>query len=160
MAKILLVEDENVINMAMQDRVERMGHTVCGIAATGQQAIEQAGSKQPDVIIMDITLKGKMDGIEAAGRIREQFGIPVIYLTAYGDEETRKRAGETNPVAYLVKTFEDVALKSAIEKAVRRGKERPPGDVRSPANDSNQITSGLRGSDDTERPTTCAETQR
>ena len=160
MAKVLLVEDENVINMVIQDRVEEMGHTVCGTAATGQQAIEQAGSKQPDVVIMDITLKGKMDGIEAASRIRERFGIPVIYLTAYGDEETRKRAEDTGPVAYLVKTFEDVGLQSAIEEAVRRGKERPPANVRSPVNDSKETTSGLRGGDDTVRPTTRVETQR
>lgn len=125
MARILLVEDENVINMVTQDRVEEMGHTVCGTAATGQDAVEQAAAKRPDVVIMDITLKGKMDGVETASHIRERFGIPVIYLTAYDDEETRKRAGATDPVAYLVKTFEDVELRSAIEKAIQKGSPQP-----------------------------------
>jgi CheY-like chemotaxis protein len=160
MAKILLVEDENVINMVIQDRIEGMGHAVCGTAATGQEAIEQAEAKQPDVVIMDITLKGKMDGIEAASRIRERFGIPVIYLTAYDDEETRKRAGATDPVAYLVKIFEDVDLQFAIEKALRKGKERPSGEARSLADDSPEIRSSQHVSDDTVRATRPAETQR
>jgi CheY-like chemotaxis protein len=159
-AKILLVEDENVINMVTQDRVEGMGHTVCGTAATGQEAIEQAGAKQPDVVIMDITLKGKMDGIEAASRIRERFGIPVIYLTAYDDEETRKRAGATDPVAYLVKIFEDVELQSAIEKALRKGKARPTGEPPTPADDSPGTCSSGHVSDDTVRATTRSETRR
>ena len=121
-AKILLVEDENVINMVTQDRVEGMGHTVCDTANTGQDAVEQAAAKKPDLVIMDITLKGKMDGIETAGRIRQLFDIPVIYLTAYDDKDTRRRAEATDPIAYLVKTFEDVELRSAIERAVQRGR--------------------------------------
>ena len=160
MAKILLVEDENVINMVTQDRVEGMGHAVCGMAATGQEAIEQAGAKQPDVVIMDITLKGKMDGIEAARRIRELFGIPVIYLTAYDDEETRKRAGTTNPVAYLLKIFEDVDLQSAIEKALRRGKELPPAEVPSPADDAPETRPSHHVSENNVRPAALPETRR
>lgn len=160
MAKILLVEDENVTNMVIQDRVEEMGHAVCGTAATGQEAIEQARAKQPDVVIMDITLKGKMDGIEAARQIREQFGIPVIYLTAYDDEETRKRAGATNPIAYLVKVFDDVDLQFAIEKALRKGKERPLGEAQKLADNSPDTHSCQHVSDDTVRATTVAETQR
>jgi CheY-like chemotaxis protein len=160
MAKILLVEDENVINMVMQNRVEGMGHAVCGTAATGQEAIEQAEAKQPDVVIMDITLKGKMDGIEAATRIQERFGFPVIYMTAYDDEETRKRAGATDPVAYLVKAVDDIDLQFAIEKALRKGKERPPGEALSPAEDSPEMHSRQHVSDDTVRATSPAETQR
>jgi CheY-like chemotaxis protein len=160
MAKILLVEDVKIISMVIQDRVEGMGHAVCGTAATGQEAIEQAEAKQPDVVIMDITLKGKMDGIEAASRIRERFGTPVIYLTAYDDEETRKRAMATDPVAYLVKVFEDVDLQFAIEKALQKGKERPPGEVPSPADASPEICPSQHVSEDTVRATTFAETQR
>jgi len=160
MAKILLVEDVKIISMVIQDRIEGMGHAVCGTAATGQEAIEQAEAKQPDVVIMDITLKGKMDGIEAASRIRERYGIPVIYLTAYDDEETRKRAMATDPVAYLVKVFEDIDLQSAIEKALRKGKERPPGEVRSLADDSPETHSSQDVSDDTVRATSLTETQR
>ncbi len=122
MARILLVEDENVINMVTQDRVEGMGHAVCGAVTSGQEAIDQAGALQPDVIIMDITLRGRMDGIEAARQIREKFGIPVIYLTAYDDDETRQRAATTGPAAYLVKIFEDIDLQSAIDEALRRGR--------------------------------------
>jgi CheY-like chemotaxis protein len=160
MAKILLVEDENVINMVTQDRVEGMGHTVCGTAATGQEGIEQAGAKQPDVVIMDINLKGKMDGIEAAKRIRERFGIPVIYLTAYDDEETRQRASATDPVAYLVKIFGDVDLQSAIEKALRQGKDQTPGEPRSAADGSAEAHSMRPFGEDTVRATVPPETRQ
>jgi CheY-like chemotaxis protein len=160
MAKILLVEDENVINMVTQDRVEGMGHTVCGTAATGQEGIEQAGAKQPDVVIMDINLKGKMDGIEAAKRIRERFGIPVIYLTAYDDEETRQRASATDPVAYLVKIFGDVDLQSAIEKALRQGKDQTPGEPRGAADGSAEAHSTRPFGDDTVRATVPPETHQ
>ena len=160
MAKILLVEDENVINMVTQDRVEGMGHTVCGTAATGQEGIEQAGAKQPDVVIMDINLKGKMDGIEAAKRIRERFGIPVIYLTAYDDEETRQRASATDPVAYLVKIFGDVDLQSAIEKALRQGKDQTPGEPRGAADGSAEAHSTRPFGEDTVRATAPPETRQ
>ena len=160
MAKILLVEDENVINMVTQDRVEGMGHTVCGTAATGQEGIEQAGAKQPDVVIMDINLKGKMDGIEAAKRIRERVGIPVIYLTAYDDEETRQRARATDPVAYLVKIFGDVDLQSAIEKALRQGKDQTPGEPRGAADGSAEAHSTRPFGDDTVRATVPPETRQ
>jgi CheY-like chemotaxis protein len=125
MATVLVVEDEMIISMVMQDKLEAMGHSVCGMVSTGEEAIKQAGDKRPDVVLMDIMLKGDMDGIEAAGRIRERFGIPVIYLTAYGDEGTRKRARATDPIAYLVKLFEDAGLPSAIEEALRVAVKQP-----------------------------------
>ena len=109
---------------------------------------------------MDINLRGKMDGIEAAKRIRERFGIPVIYLTAYDDEETRQRAGATDPVAYLVKIFGDVDLQSAIEKALRKGKDRPPGEPRSATDGSPEAHSTRPFGEDTVRATALPETQQ
>ena len=120
MAKIFLVEDESIISAVIQDKLERMGHTVCGTASTGEEAIKQVEETRPDVVIMDITLKGDMDGIEAARRIREHLDIPVIYLTAYDEKDTRERARATNPVAYLVKLLEDRDLRSSIEIAVNQ----------------------------------------
>jgi CheY-like chemotaxis protein len=120
MAKIFLVEDESIISAVIRDNLERMGHTVCGTASTGEEAVKQVEETRPDLVIMDIMLKGDMDGIEAARRIHEHFDIPVIYLTAYDEKDTRERANATNPAAYIVKLLEDRDLRPAIERAVKQ----------------------------------------
>jgi CheY-like chemotaxis protein len=120
MAKIFLVEDESIISAVIRDKLERMGHTVCGTASTGEEAVKQVEETRPDLVIMDIMLKGDMDGIEAARRIHEHFDIPVIYLTAYDEKDTRERANATNPAAYIVKLLEDRDLRPAIERAVKQ----------------------------------------
>lgn len=121
MAKILVVEDESIIGAVIRDKVEGMGHSVCGMASTGEKAIKLTEEKQPDVVLMDIILIGNMDGIETARRIQERFQTPVIYLSAFDDEDTRKRAIATKPVAYLVKLLDDGELDAAIERAVQVG---------------------------------------
>ncbi len=121
MAKILVVEDESIIGAVIRDKVEGMGHSVCGMASTGEKAIKLTEEKQPDVVLMDIILIGNMDGIETARRIQERFQTPVIYLSAFDDEDTRKRAIATKPVAYLVKLLDDGELDAAIERAVQGG---------------------------------------
>ena len=114
-AQILIVEDEVFIATGLQSKLEHFGYTVCGIASSGEEAIEKAIESHPDLVLMDIVLKGEMDGIEAARRIRDQFQIPVIYLTAYGDDKILDRAKTTEPFGYLLKPFNERELQISIE---------------------------------------------
>lgn len=122
LARILVVDDEIVIARELQARLCGMGHEVVGIAATAQQAIDLAVAKQPDLALMDINLKGAMDGIGAATEIRRRCSIPIIYLTAFTDEQTLERARVTEPFGYLVKPFAEGALRANIEMALHKHK--------------------------------------
>lgn len=128
--KILIVEDNHIVALETNDRLIQLGYIVAGIAATGMDAIALARSEQPDLILMDINLKGEMDGISAAEQIETFLDVPVIYLTAYADEVTVKRAMKTKPIAYLTKPFKERELYSNIEMALHRAKSekmmKPP----------------------------------
>jgi signal transduction histidine kinase/DNA-binding response OmpR family regulator len=119
--KILIVEDERVVAMDIQNRLKVLGYSVCGSASSGKDAVKKASELQPDLILMDIVLKGDLDGIDAAGQIRERFNIPVVYLTAFSDEKTLQRARLTGPYGYILKPFEDSELRSNIEIALYKG---------------------------------------
>lgn len=122
-ARILVVEDENITAEDIGEGLKKMGYEVSAVVSTGEDAIKKAEELLPDLIIMDIRLKGKMDGIEAAEEIRRRFGIPVIYLTAYFDENTVERAKITEPSGYIIKgdssflnkPFDEGELHTAIE---------------------------------------------
>ncbi len=116
--KILIVEDESIVALDMQTRLNRLGYEVVGISDSGLEAIEMAGNHQPDLALMDIRLRGTMDGVETANQFRTRYDIPVVYLTAYADEQTLKRAKVTEPLGYLVKPFEERELHSTIEMAL------------------------------------------
>lgn len=120
--RLLVVEDESIVAMDIKHRAEGLGYDVLGIAASGEEAIKKTEENQPDLVLMDIVLKGKMDGIQAAQEIRERFDIPVVYLTAYSDEKTVGRAKLTGPFGYIIKPFEDRELHSAIEVALYKHK--------------------------------------
>lgn len=121
-ARILIVEDENIVALDIKNRLKNLGYAVAGWATTGQDAIDQAARTSPDLILMDIRLRGEIDGITAAKQISTQFGIPVIYLTAYSDEATLQRAKVTGPYGYLLKPFEDRDLHTTIAMALYRHK--------------------------------------
>lgn len=106
MADIMIVEDEAVAAMATQVMVSRLGHAVCATAASGEEALRALPGLRPALVLMDIMLDGELDGIETARRIRERFGIPVCYVTAYADPETRRRAQDTHPAAFLSKPLD------------------------------------------------------
>jgi PAS domain S-box-containing protein len=114
-ARILVVEDDKIIAMEIKDRLENFGYEVPAIVFTGEQAISAAGELLPNLVLMDIHLKGSMDGIEVADRIHSLLDIPVIYLTAYADESTLQRAKITEPYGYIVKPLEERELHSTIE---------------------------------------------
>ena len=117
---ILVVEDENIVAVDVQDRLVRLGYDVAGHSSTGQGAIDLARETLPDLVLMDIMLKGKMDGVEAAEEIKKFLDIPVIFLTAYTDTITLQRAKLTQPFGYLLKPFEERELHSSIEMAFYR----------------------------------------
>jgi response regulator RpfG family c-di-GMP phosphodiesterase len=118
--KIMVVEDEWVVADQLCRNLKELGYTVCPTASTGDEVIRMVEADRPDLILMDIVLKGKMDGIEAAGRINAQFGIPVIYLTAYTNQEYIERAKQTNPFGYLVKPLSQKELHANIEMALHK----------------------------------------
>lgn len=118
--KILVVEDERVVARDIEKRLTNLGYVVVATVVSGEEAIIKVTECQPDLVVMDIQLKGKMDGIEAAEKIRSDFDIPVLYLTAYADETTLQRAKITEPFGYIIKPFDERDLHTAVEVALRR----------------------------------------
>ncbi|MBL7095358.1 PAS domain S-box protein [candidate division KSB1 bacterium] len=116
--KILIIEDDHVIGMEIKDRLETLGYNVLTRLSYGEDAIEQAGDLHPDLILMDIQLAGEIDGIQAADKIRDLYDVPVVYLTAYADDNTLERAKITEPFGYVLKPFEERELVSTIEMAL------------------------------------------
>ena len=119
-SRILVVEDEMVISLEITETLRRLGYEVVGQAITGLDAVRLADEKNPDLILMDIRLKGEMDGIEAASRIRGRYEQPVIFLTAHSDDVTLERAIAVSPSGYLIKPFKDRELYSSIELALHK----------------------------------------
>lgn len=117
-AAILIVEDEMIVALDLQDRLQRLGYSVSETAMSGQEALKMAEEMRPDLIFMDIGLKGDMDGIEVARQIHARFAIPIVFLTAYGDANTRQRAEATSPAAFLAKPFDETELARAIENGL------------------------------------------
>jgi len=118
--RVLVVEDESVVSKDIQESLKSLGYKVCGTAFAGEEAIAKAESLQPDLVLMDIVLKGDIDGVEAAETIRSRLHIPVIYLTAYSDEHTLNRAKVTEPSGYILKPFDERELHTTIEVAMYR----------------------------------------
>jgi PAS domain S-box-containing protein len=117
-SKILIVEDDRIVARDIQQQLARIGHVAVGITARGEDVATLVLENRPDLVLMDIRLEGKLDGIDVAHQIHERLGIPVIFLTAYADEETVRRARVTEPFGYLLKPFEDSQLRTTIEMAL------------------------------------------
>ncbi|MHC4464213.1 MAG: response regulator, partial [Planctomycetota bacterium] len=120
--KILIVEDEGVVALDIEARLKRLGYNAVDTACFGDEVIEKAGQLAPDLVLMDIKLRGDMDGTEAARQIRDRFNIPVVYLTAYSDETTLKSAKAGEPYGYIVKPFGSRELRATVEMALYRHK--------------------------------------
>lgn len=117
-ANILIVEDEILSAEEIRLRVQQLGYSLAGVVESGEEALTKVAETHPDLVLMDIQLGASMDGITAAEEIREQFGIPVIYLTAFTDEETLQRAKITEPSGYIIKPLDDRTLHIAIDVAL------------------------------------------
>lgn len=116
--RLLIVEDENIVAKDLRVTVERLGYDVVDTVATGVDAILRAEATHPDLVLMDIALRGEVDGIQAAGEIRDRWDVPVIYLTAHADEGTLQRAKVTEPFGYVLKPFQERELHTAIVMAL------------------------------------------
>lgn len=116
--RILIVEDEVIIAMEIQVRLENAGFAVCGLTSSGEKAILLARENNPDLILMDITLKGPMDGLETAGRIQAEKSVPVIFLSATDNQAVLRRIREYRPGISLAKPFREADLIAAIRVAL------------------------------------------
>ena len=141
-ARILIVEDEFAVAMELQDRLEHLGYAVVEHELRGQEAVERARQTDPDLVLMDIRLDGLMDGIEAARAIREKQPIPVVFVTAYSDDETLERAKATAPFGYVVKPFDERELYASIEVALNTHALQRQ--VEKARDDLHEILNGLR----------------
>ena len=122
MKRILLVEDDYIISMLLEKQIRRMGYEIAGKAESGEKAISLTQEEKPDLVLMDIELKGEMNGIETVTRIRNFSTVPVIYLTGNANEKTRKQAEETKPDGFLVKPVDMDVLKQQIREIVEKDK--------------------------------------
>ena len=119
-ARILVVEDEFVVALDIQTRLIRMGYQVIGRCATGEDAVLLALETKPDLLLMDIMLAGRLNGIGAAQQIRSKFDVPVIFLTAYSDDATLRLSKLAEPFGYIVKPFDERTLRTTIEISLDR----------------------------------------
>ncbi len=120
--KILIVEDEAIVAEDIRNSLQSLGYTTFAVVSSGEEAIAKIEEDRPDLVLMDIVLKGDIDGIEAASQIHSRFNIPVVYLTAFTDKKTIERAKLTEPFGYIVKPFEDRELHSTVEMALYKHK--------------------------------------
>jgi len=121
---IFITEDEQIIAEDLKLTLKRMGYDVIGIASKGKEAISMIEQTNPDLILMDIMLDGEMTGIDVARYLMDRLDIPIVYLTAYSDENTLKEASETSPYGFLCKPFEEKQLYATLEMAYHKFKKK------------------------------------
>ncbi len=118
--RILIVEDDALVALGIRMTLQDLGYTVLGIAASEPEAIKLAQESTPDLALMDIRLKGPVDGIDTARRLRSEFNVRSLYLSAYTDEQTMARVSQTYPLGFVQKPYSANQLKSALDLALRR----------------------------------------
>jgi PAS domain S-box-containing protein len=118
--KVFVVEDEMIVALDIQNRLQQLGYQVVGTAFSGDSALVQIGELLPDVVLLDVSLESEMDGLEVAAKVREQLRIPIVFLTAFSDEHMMGRIQVTEPFAYVLKPFETVELHAALQIASTR----------------------------------------
>lgn len=124
--RILVVEDEAIVARDLAQRLEGMGYSVTGTAASGAEALALAETTPPNLVFMDITIQGPIDGVETAERLSSRMDVPIIFLTAHTDTGTILRAKQARPYGYLVKPLEERELMTTIEMAISRHKSDVP----------------------------------
>jgi PAS domain S-box-containing protein len=117
-SRIMVVEDESLVALAIEKSLIGLGYEVPVMVSTGEDAVRKAVEVEPDLVLMDIRLKGIIDGVEAAERIKNAFRIPIVYLTAYSEDKTLERAKLTEPFGYITKPFEERTLQATVEMAL------------------------------------------
>ena len=135
--RILIVEDERITAEDLAEVLRDLGYQVSAVVSSGEEAIREAEDNRPDLVLMDIRIKGEMDGTETARILRERFDVPVVYLTAHADRDTLERAKHSRPLGYIVKPFHEAELHASVEMALykhwhdlrSRGREQHVADV-------------------------------
>lgn len=118
--RLLIVEDDRIISSDLTSSLSDLGYEIIGVAVSGEEAIKAAAKDKPDLVIMDVVLKGSIDGIKAAAHITSQYGVPVVYLTSQSDRATIARAKETGPFGYIMKPYDVKDMGTTIEMALHR----------------------------------------
>lgn len=121
MATIIIAEDEKIVAKDIENKLKKSGYEILGVVSSGIELLNKVSQSAPDLVLMDIKLDGDMDGIEAAQKLRDAYGIPVVYLTAYADKLTLARIQETDPGGYVLKPFKLSELRKSIESALSNG---------------------------------------
>lgn len=127
-ARIVIVEDERLVALALEERLAHLGYTAVASVASGQEAIETCERERPDLVLMDIRLGGALDGIETAAILKEELDVPCVFLTAYSDTATLERAKVLEPFGYLVKPFDNRLLEVTLRSrstVERRSRSAP-----------------------------------
>jgi CheY-like chemotaxis protein/DNA-binding PadR family transcriptional regulator len=133
MSKILVVEDEAIILLQLEEILYAIGYTVAGLAASGEDAVEKARRLKPDLVLMDIVMPGRMNGIDAAKIITEELDIPVVFVTSYDDDTIIEKAKSVKPYGYIVKPFNELVIKATVEVALfRKTSEQKERDMKKP----------------------------
>ncbi len=118
--RILIVEDDTIIAKVADWRLKNLGYVVCGRAATSAETMALVEKEKPDLVLMDINIRGDTDGITTAKLIKEKYAIPVVYVTSHSDGVTLERAKATHPDGFIIKPFDDNDLRVAIQLALRK----------------------------------------
>ena len=118
--RVMVVEDEYIIALDLKDRLSRLGYKVPTIATSGKEAVKLVKKDKPDLILMDIMLRGEIDGVQAAKSIREKYDVPVLFVSSFSDINSVKRAQKVSPYGYLVKPFTETELKTSVEEAFKK----------------------------------------
>ena len=116
--KILVVEDEAIIAMLLEQHLVQWGYDVVGVASTGQGALDQVSALRPDLILMDISVKGDLDGIQLAEIVKAEYGIPVVFLTSHSDRKTKAQALDADPAGYLTKPVDETELRAVLSSVL------------------------------------------
>lgn len=111
----MVVEDEGVVSIDIRDMLKKAGYNIAAVAFQGEEAVLKAEQSNPDIVLMDIGLKGEIDGIEAAKRIRNRFQIPVVFLTGFADDVTVAKAQEVNPSGFIIKPINEEELNQTLQ---------------------------------------------
>jgi CheY-like chemotaxis protein len=119
-ANIMVVEDEGVVSIDIRNMLKNAGYSIAAVAFRGDEAVRKAEQSSPDLVLMDIGLKGEIDGIEAAKKIRDLFQIPVVFLTGFADEATMSKAREADPSGFIIKPINEEELKKTLADILER----------------------------------------
>ncbi len=121
--KVLILEDEIIVSVALRGELQDLGYSVCSLATSGENAIKISAHEHPDVALMDIKLRGEMDGFEAAREIHKRFGIPIIYMTGYPVSFLKGKAEIRESYEYLAKPVESLDMKKKIDSTLKKHNE-------------------------------------